>query len=121
MWTKLIGSISGLNLYKWGAILGALIAWTVVVYMYAGHRVEMKQKEAEVAEANERVVAITRYVTERVPVVTEREVKSKEELATIARLKKELKDAQAKRPDLPECAVSDAERGAFNELLNDKD
>lgn len=120
MWTKLIERVSGLNIYKWGAILGGLIAWTVIVYMFAGHRVEMKQKEAEVAEVKERVVVITRYVKDRVPVVTEREVKSKTELATIARLKKELADAQSKRPDLPECAVSDAERTAFNGLLEDK-
>lgn len=112
-----LSKLSGLNWYKWGAIALLAVALAGGGYLI-GHnnaRVDCEQEKTKVAE--DRVVAITRYVTERVKEVQVKEVKSRKELAEIARLKKELDDEVAKRQDLPECALSDGEFNRTNELL----
>lgn len=111
--SNLAGKASGLNWYKWGAI-----ALVLVAIFFAGRvtaTLECQEEKTEAAE--ERVVAITRYVTERVTEVQTKEVKSRKELEEIARLKEKVDEAQKKRPDLPECALSDAEFESVNRLL----
>lgn len=109
--------LSGLNWYKWGAIALVAVALAGGGYLIGHNNARVDCEQAKTKAADDRVVAITRYVTERVTEVQKVEVKSQKELKEIARLKKELDDATAKRQDLPECALSDDEFNRTNELL----
>lgn len=112
-----LSKFSGLNWYKWGAIAVVLAAALTLSYCSGKHNAEMACQEEKTEVAEQKTVAITRYVTERVTEVQEVEVKSRTELQEIARLKKELDYATSQRPDLPECALTDAEFDAVNRLL----
>lgn len=115
--SNLLSKASGANWYKWGAIAAVLVALLALSYGAGRYQAGLACEQEKTEKAEERVVAITRYVTERVTEVQEKEVKSRKELAEIARLQRELKNAQDQRKDLPECALSDDEFDRTNELL----
>jgi hypothetical protein len=109
--------LTGINWYKWGGIAAVLAAALILSYCSGRYQAKLACEEDKTEAAEERVVAITRYVTERVTEVQTKEVKSRKELDEIARLKRELDDATNQRQDLPECALSDSEFDAVNRLL----
>ena len=119
--TKLFESLAakatGFNWYKWGAIVAVLVAALVLSYGTGRNHGRLACEQEKREKAEQKVVAITRYVTERVAEVQVKEVKSRKELEEIARLKRRLDDEINKREDLPECALSDSEFDAVNELL----
>lgn len=110
------GWFTGLNWWKLGAY--ALVVAMLVGggYMVGKHRCELKHEQQATAAQKEIVRTVVKEVEVRVPVVQEREVASATQRAEIARLKKELFNATAKRPENPSCDLSDAEFNLMQQL-----
>jgi hypothetical protein len=113
----LLGKVSGLNWYKWGAIALVAIALAGSGYLKGKHAAEMKCEQDKTEQARQEATDTIGEVNERLPVVQRQDAVSAEQRAEIKRLEGELHEALRNRQTNPVCDLSDAEFDATNGLL----
>lgn len=106
---KVLGKIPAFNMYKWGAIVLVVISYTTLVGGYGYHKASVKCEKAKTEQVEKRAAEVVRTVTERIPVVQKVEVESAKQRQEIKKLKEDLDEAIARRPESASCDLSDAE------------
>lgn len=100
---------SGLN---WQLLLAKVLVGVVIltgVYLYGGYNCRIEHEKQKTEQAEEHTREVVREVEKRVPVVQIREVESAKQRQEIIVLKEKLDEALAKRPENPNCDLSDDE------------
>lgn len=111
-----LSKVTGLNWYKWGAVLALLLAWTTAVHMRATNECEQRHLKDQKEQAEKKSAEIVEHVQERIPVVQERDSEAAKLRAQLADIKEDLDDAiNARGPD-PSCDLTDAELDGFRQL-----
>lgn len=104
--------------YKLGIVVVLFVAYTAGVATWATHRCELNHEQQKTEEAEEKTREVIRTITERVPVIQEREVESAKQKQEIKLLKEKLDEALSNRPENPNCDLSDAEFDSLRNLSN---
>ena len=114
---NILSKVTGLNWYKWGAILVAFLAWSAIVYTTAQNRCELKHEQQKTEQAEKKAEQLVDEVEKRVPEVKAIDAESAKLKNEIARLKGELDEAINNRPENPSCDLSGDELDGFNNLF----
>lgn len=114
------GKLPGVNLYKLGAILVLVLAWTAFVHQRATHKCELAFQQQQTEEAQEETVEVVKHVEARVPVISKKQESTAKLHAEINYLHKKLEEAiheNENRTHTPACNLSDAEFSRMRELI----
>jgi len=114
--STITGWASGLNYWKWGAILVALLAWTAIVGTVATSRakVECERQKTELAE--KRTDSIIDFTNVQARATTVAGKRAAEIAAEVAVADKALDELYRTKQDLQSCRLSNAEVAEFNRL-----
>lgn len=113
---NIAGWASGLNWYKWGGILVALLAYGTVMYVIGGSRakVECEKDKTELAETRtENIIDFTNVQSNASTVAGKR---SQEIYTAVAEAKSVLDRETAEKAELNECRLSVKRQQALNKI-----
>lgn len=108
--------ISGINMWKWGAILLLYVGSVAGAYYLGVHNERLDQADADAAQAREQAALIVEEVTARLPVVQGRDTEAAELRAQLRTIRGKLDEAIAKGSNAPECALTDDELQYFRQI-----
>lgn len=118
MLSKITSLATGLNWYKWGAILLVLIASHMFVGLGFRHRAEVACEKEKTALATKKLERVVAFTEKQLPEVKKQETKSSAIKTKVAVAGNKYEEAVQAKPELPSCDISDAEWLQWNALTD---